>query len=481
MGFERNKKIIIKILIAVIVVLLTFAGYIVVTNNSKFKVKAAIKYVFNQTDYAFKLAENSVMTNAFLENKVEITNRLTAKVSLSDDTIESIGPASKKIENLINDSIIETNIKSDIINKYMDMGINYSYNNEKITANGYINNSELYIYVKDYFSKYLKVDADDFDAEQFFDQITSGVKVDEIRYLMNILKQSIVDGIDYSKVTNSKVVIDVDEEKLSVNKTTLTIDTDLKNKVTTIFLNKIIHDNKAKEILLKLSDSTIYPNVSYLEDDIRDELLSLESTTYDNEVLGEYSLYTTGLFNTVVRNEIKSLGSEESVIQVTSYKTLTFDTQVAVYKNNELAAQTNIKENTEDNYDIAVTFGQDVSLDVKGTISQKLTDVSYTLRISGVDDVKGDIRLETKNISKNEISQTFNAKLNTPESYGTVNLTVDSTIKIIDNITKPDFKNSVKLDSLTSSQTNSIMTNFQNKNPLIIKTVTEIFNSLMGM
>jgi|GEM_PF-2960150 len=481
MGFERNKKMLIKFLVSVIIVLLAFTGYIILVNNSRYKIKSSVKYIFNKTDETLQLAQNSAMTNAFLENKTELTNRVVAKVSLSDDTIESFGPSGKKMEDLINNSIIETVVKSDVINKYMDMGINYSYNNEKIEANAYISDNELYLYIKDYFDKYLKVDASDFNVDQFFNQITSGVKVDEIRYLMNIFKQSVVDGIDYSKINSSKAEIDIDEEKLSVNKTTITIDTELENKVTTILLNKILRDTKAKEIILKLSDSKVYPNVSYIEEDIKNQLSSLETTTYDNEILGEYSIYTSGIFSNVIRNEFKSFDSKENAIQITTYKTLTFDTQIAIYENNELTSQANIKKTPENKYDIAIIFGQDISIDIKGTISQSLTDISYIVRISGAEDVKGDIRLETTTTSKNEINQIFKAKLNTPESYGTIDLTVNSTLKTVAEITKPDFKNNVNLNSLTEAQSADITKKIENKNSQFIKIINEIFSSLMGM
>ena len=483
MGFEGNRKIVRNFLIVLIIALLAFTGYIILANNSKFKVKAAIRYVFDQTDATLGLAQSSPMTNALMDNKVELTNRIVAKVSLSDDTIQTVGAAGKSIEELINNSTIETNIKTDIPNKYMDFGLNYSYKNEIIAANAYINNNELYIYLKDYFDKYLTIDTEDFDADQFFDEMTSGLKVDDVRYLMNIIKKSVVDSIDYGTLTSSKVEIeiDVDEEKLAVNKTTLTIDTALKNKALTIFFNKILRDSKAKEIILKVADSDTYPSVAFLEDDIRDQLLDLETTTYDNEVLGEYSIYTSGIFNDIIRNEFKTLDGYENVIQITTYKTPVFDTQIAIYENNELTLQSNIKETSADNYDIAITSGQDMSMDIKGVISQSLIDITYTMRISGADDVKGDFKLQTNEISENQINQTLNLKLNTPESYGTFNLTIDTTLKVVDSIVKPDFVNSVNLNSLTTKQTNDIMTNFQNKNPKIIEIINEIASQLMGM
>ncbi|MDF2866299.1 MAG: hypothetical protein K0R72_1117 [Clostridia bacterium] len=469
MGFEGNKKTIIKVLIVVIIALALFAGYIVLVNNPTFKIKSAVRYIFKETDSILQLAEKSSISNSIFENKTEVTNRMTAKVSLSDDVKNLIGPVSKSIEDLVNNSIIETNIKSDIPNKYSDVELNYSYNNEKIKANAYLDNNEIYVLIKDYFDKYIKV-----TDEKVLQDAVKEVKVDEIRYLVDVLKNSIVDAVSYGTINDSKVLIDIDEEKISVNKTTLTIDTKFTNQVTTILLNKILMDNKAKDIIIKLSGSDTYPNVTALEDDIRDQLLNIENTNYDNEVIGEYSLYTSGIFNKVVRNEIKSFDENNTVLQYTTYKTIKFDTQTSIFENNELVAKVNVKETSPDNYDITSTYGKNMSMDVKGIISQSKVDVNYTLRISGLNDIKGDLNVETRNISKSEINQTFTFRLNTPESYGTINLTVDSTIKTIENITKPDFTNNVGYEDITSTEISDIYTNFVNKNPELINAISKI-------
>jgi hypothetical protein len=97
-----------------------------------------------------------------------------------------------------------------------------------------------------------------------------------------------------------------------------------------------------------------------------------------------------------------------------------------------------------------------------------------------MDDIKGDIRSEIKNIGKSEMNQTITARLNTPESYGTANITIDSTYKILNEITKPDFKNSIDVNSLTNDQTTSIMTNFEKNNPKLIQAINDIITSIMG-
>jgi hypothetical protein len=476
MGFDKNKKVI-KILVIVIVVLVIFAGYLILVNNSKFKIKADIGYIFNKADSALELSQSSPIMDNILNNKAEITNRIVAKVSLSDDVMESIGPAGKSIENLNNNSTITTDIKSDVASKYMDMAVNYSYNNEEIVANAYVDNNQVYLLLKNYFDKYIKFDTKSINTEKVDSKMIYDINIDDIRYLMDILKKSVVDGIDYGEITNAKDEIDIDEDKLNVNKTTLIIDTKLKNQITTILLNKILMDSKAKEIILKLVDKDKYPDVSYLEEDIRKTVLNMQTTNYDNVVLGEFSVYTSGIFSKVVRNEFKSYDLNKAVIQYTTYKTKKFDTQISIYENNALFSQANIKEISKDNYDITMTYGQNMSMDIKGIISDSTTDINYTVRISGLDDIKGDVKVERKNISKDEINQTFTARLNTPESYGTVNLTIDSTFKTIGSITKQDFTNSV--NSLTNEQTMNIMTNFQNKNPKLIKAITDIINGFM--
>lgn len=458
MGFERNNKIIIKTLIVVIIALVIFAGLIVLVNNPKFKIKAAVKYMFNQADSSLESAKKSAITNAYENNKINIASKITAQISLSDDILNLLGYNGKNIQDLINNSTIETNINADMINKYVDMAMDYSYGNEKLSLNTYIDNNQTYVYLKDLYSKYIKIGQNDVNMNQIFTETTTNISIDEISYLMDILKKSIVSSLEYGKYNTTKADIDIDGEKVSVNKTTLTIDTEFDNKINLALIDNVLYDDKAKGILIKLVDRNKYPDIAALEADIRSKLLKIQSTTYDNKVLGEYSLYTTGLLNDVVRNEFKSFDNENVVIQYTTYKASKFDTQICLYNNNELVGEANIKEASGDNYDITLTFGSDMSMDIRGVIKEKLIDVNYTLRISGMDDFRGYFKSEIKKSNKNEVSGTSTFNLDTPESYGTINLTMDSTIKKIDNITKPDFSNSVDMDKMTTQDVNNIIT-----------------------
>lgn len=481
MGFDKNSKII-RLLIVIVILLLGFAIYLLVTNNPRFKVKMAIQTIFNKVDDSLKKSEDSAMTNAYLEKRVETTNRVVTKLALSDDILSYLGSSGKKIENFINNSTIETNLKTDVANKYMDFGLDYTYSNEKIHFNTYMYNNSLYLYVKDYFNKYLKLETEDFNTEEIFKQMTSSIKIEDVRYIMGVAKFSIVDASEFATVTSSNVEIDVDGKKINVNETKLNIDTNYINKLETIFLNKVLHDDKAKVIIFNMFPTGEYQTISDLEADMQDELTKIAAATEENELLGEYSIYTSGIFNKVVRNQIKVLGDDETVIQYTKYDAQKFDEQISVYENNELVAQANILEISKDNYDISITAGTDVSMDIKGTMSETLVDINYTLRISGYDDFKGDMRVETKRVNDTEINQTFAFRLNTPESYGTINLNLDSTMKIINTPLMPPVISdvtTVNTNELTEDEAMEIITNFQNKNPQIINAVSELVSGIM--
>lgn len=482
MGFDKNSKLI-KFLIVLVILLVIFAGYLVITNSARFKLKMAIQSTFNIMDDSLKELENSSMENVLLDNKVESTSRIVTKVSLSNDVLKFIGPAGKKLENFINNSTIETNIKSDIPNKYMDIGLDYTYNNEKMHVNTYMKNNSMYLYLKDYFDKYLKIETEELDSKGIFNQMDSTVKVEDIRYMLSVLKFSIVDASEFANVNSSKVEIDVDGKRINVNETKLNVDTNFINKLKTIFLNKVLHDDKAKVIIFNMIQTEQYQTIDELEAAIQEEVLNIERTTEENQMLGEYSIYTSGIFNKLVRNEIKILGETEVVVQYTTYNAEKFDDQISLYENNELFGQINIMQNSKDNYDIAIKVGQDISMDLKGTISKSLLDIAYTLRISGYDDFKGDLRVEEKKVSETELNQTLIFRLNTPESYGTVNLTADSTMKIVNTefavIPILDGLNTRNIDSLTDNESLELMTNFQNKNPKTINDISVIINDIL--
>lgn len=482
MGFETSKKRIIKFLVVIIILLVIFAGFLLLINNPTFKMKSAVRYMFNEANTTLNTTKKSNMANAIMDNKVNVTNKIAANVSLSNNLMLFLGNAGTDIENFINNSVVETNITSDVPNKYMDFGVNYSYNSEKISANAYLDNNQMYLYLKDYFDKYIEVSQNDFKPEEFFNQMSSSIKIDDVQYVMNILKQSILENVDKSKITTAKEEIDIDNKKVPVNKTTFTIDNEFTQKVGISLLNKILVDDRAKEIIYSLVDHNEYPDMASFVDDMKNELSTMQSEQIDNTVIGEYSLYTSGIFSKIVRNELKISGDQEDVLQYTTYKTEKYDKQLAFYENNELIAEANERQTSKDNYDIALSFGKDVSMDIQGMMTKQLVDVTYTIRVSGMDDIKGNFKLETKDINENEMNQALTFKLDTPSSYGTLTLTVDSDIKIIDNINKPDFaSNSVSSDSLTDYQINNMMTNFENKNPKVIQAINDIMSKFTNM
>ena len=473
MGFDKRRKII-RILVVLLVI---FAGYLVITNNPRFKIKMGIQTIFNKADDTLKATQKSEFTNAFLKNKIEYTNRIVANSTLNNNTIKDyIAISGADFQRLINNSTIKTSIKSDMPNKYLNLDLDYSYNDERILASTYIDNEQLYIQIQDYFDKILMVNTEYFNAEEYFKQTATKVTVDEISYMLNLVKFSIVDASEFATVTKTKEQVTIVDEKINLHKTTLSMDTDFVKKLKTILCNKVLYDQKAKEILFKMGS---YESITELENVIKEELVNIEKKVENYKKIAEYSLYTSGVFNKVVRNEFRYFDDDNIVVQYTTYDTIKFNKQVSIYENNELVSQINITQKPNNYYDIDITKGRDMSLDISGTLTEKLVEINYTLRLSKHDDLKGDIRYELKNISSNEMNQNLIFRLNTPESYGTAQVTMDSTLKVVNEITKPDFSNSVKVDSLTADQLENIMKNFQNKNPNIIKLVIDIINSLI--
>lgn len=476
MGFDKRRKII-RVLVMLLVILGIFAGYLVITNNPRFKIKMGIQTIFNKADDTLKATQKSAFTNTVLKNKIEYTNRIVANSSLNNNTIKDyIAIPGADFQKLINNSTIKTSVRSDIPNKYLNLDLDYSYNDEKILASTYIDNEQLYMQIQDYFDKILKINKEYFNTEEYFKQTTTKATVDEISYILNIIKFSIVDASEFATVTKTKEEVTIVDEKINLHKTTLVMDTDFVKKLKTIFCNKVLYDQKAKEILFKMGS---YKNTTELENLIKEELVNIEMKVEDYKKIAEYSLYTSGVFNKVVRNEFRYFDDKNIVLQYTTYDTIKFNKQISIYENNELSSQINIMQKPNNYYDINATKGRDMSLDISGTITEKLIEVNYTLRLSKHDDLKGDIRYELKNINNNEMNQNLIFRLNTPESYGTAQVTMDSTLKVVNEITKPDFSNSVKIDSLTADQLEDIMVKFQNKNPKMIKLVVDLINSLI--
>ncbi|MEG1990038.1 MAG: hypothetical protein RR144_04115 [Clostridia bacterium] len=465
----KSKKVIIGIIIIfVLIVITSISTYFVIINNPNFRIKATIGYMFEIADNFLKETEKSEIVNAFLDKKLVIKGKFSPNIKFSNSFKKTVNL--DKLENLINSSYIETNVNSDIQNKYINANI--SYNN--INADVHLNNNDMYLQIKDYYDKYIKLNTKSDELEDVFKTVSSNIKIEEIRYMMNILKNCIKNSIDEKNITRISTDITIDEEKIDVNKITFKMDNKYMNKLEQSLLNKILNNEKAKQITFKLF-SNKYKNITEFENNINLELEKIKKeTTEKNEIVAEYIIYTNGIFNTTVRQELKIIDIIEEVLQYTTYKSIKFDECISYYKNNELVAESNIKNISKNIYDITTSIGKNTSFDIKGKLNEKNTDLDYVVRLAGMDEIKGNLKIDTNKINNKEMNQRLNLIINADKTYGILNLKCENNFKIVESITKPNFTESVDIKDITKIELNNIFNKFQTLNEKLIKDIIQI-------
>lgn len=476
---HENRQIPNKIAILLIITTLLislFLIFLAYINNSKFKIKMAAEYIFNKTNNLATLMQNSPLVYSYGDNKINVVSDITANFDLSNDILTFLGPKGKDIETFINNSSANTSVNIDALNKYMDATINYSYTDEKLPINTYLNENQIYLYSKDIYDKYINTKQSWFNSDAFFDKLSSQISVDEINYILNILKQSVMYSLDYGKYFTSKSKILVDDMFINVTKSTIIIDTELKNTFDNNFFNSVIDDDRAMNILYKMADHKKYPDRTSLDAYIRSRISNSQNQVINNQKIGEYSIYTSGPFDKVERNEIR-LYNENIIIQYNSHSTNNYDSQIAIYYGNYYLSQASIKQIALDNYNINITIGNNIEINLQGIIKQSFIDLAYLISMGGIDDIQGNIKNVSTTSGQNQISNNFVFALNTPDTYGTANITINNVVKTIDNVAVPDLTNVEDIDKITEKEYGQIMLNIMAKSPKLLEALDNILGT----
>lgn len=470
----KNRKLLISIGIALVIAIVLFTTYFIVTNNPTFRVKATISYMIGSASELLEKSDNSQFTNAFLNGRTEIKTDITAKLSFADGLKKKLSVPLDKIEKFVNSSLISTEIKTDIKDEYVNVNLDYVYNNDKISIETYTSDLDTYLRAKEYYDNFIKIGS---ISQKYSDVISSQITNDELSYIVDIIKKSIVDSIEDKNIKKTDDIIEIDEERIDVNKFIFEIDNAYINRMQIKLLEIIKTDEKACKIMYKL-DKNNYPDVNEFNKSLDLRIKKLNDEVDEKDiVVAEYVVYTKGVFNETLRQELKMKDSKEFAFQYITYKCSKFDENISIYKDNEIILESNIKKHSKDVYDISTKIGSDISFDIKGKINNSNLDLEYVIRTSGLDDIKGSLKSNSNIVNNKEMKNDFDFKINTPETYGTLELTAKTYFKVVDNISKVSFKDSVPVNNITNEEMINILEKFESKNNKILKDLNDIILS----
>lgn len=310
------------------------------------------------------------------------------------------------IAELINNIDVSLNTQVDMKNQKVLANIETDYN-KKDLLNAQVYSSakdeKTYVYLKDFFDKYIEVDMDsnayDSIKEVFESERKITDKKDTIKKALNVVKKEITNSIKKEYCSSEKAKVNINGKDVNTTKNTIKMN----EKQFTSEVNTIIKNLKeSKEFLACFEDS------DKVKEALENIISELDDTSTDESATIEINVYMTGLIKQqMVKFEAKVEETEQKVA---------FEV-------------TKIEEN---NYKIIAS--QD-----------------------GKEVMNGTIAVEKKN--ENEGTAKISVNIN---ELGKVELKVKYAVKLNEKIDEINPSNSVKLDAITQEDQKKILISLQN-------------------
>ncbi len=469
---KNSKKGISKIAILIIVVAVLVIAAVVlllIVNSPKVVINTALdKLSSNINKISTDATYSSITGNGDSPYQVEANLKIDS--DLNDDVLGDY----EEIQNIINDSDIDLDFKNDSKNEYATLNLKYNYNDKNaLDLTGYLDEDDIYIYIQDIFDKYIHTETEYTDYVENANKVTK----DDYVYLIDKCLSAFKDNISDEYIDSSKETIDLDGSKVSATKNTLLITEMKKDGAFDDIIDEIKDDTKAMDILTNIMSSE---DDSYDTADIEEKLEDLKDSIKNNENDIVLSIYTTGITNKAVMYEVSATDEDGNI---TEMKCMLLDDDKYDQKIVMTAEDTEIiitsKEVSEDNYDINMTVGEDISINLNGEISDNSIDLDYTLNTKQDSEdytITGNVSVDTTKAT-NEITKKINLSAAT-EDLGTLKLSLDVTLSKLDSLEKENISKSniVESDELTSTDSEKILTNLM-KNEAIAD-IIDIINDL---
>ncbi len=427
---KSNKKIILIIAAILVVLALVVTGIICFLNSPKVLFFNSVNKTYNQTMDELMDYKSDALKD-YKNKAVDTTFNLKSN-------LQTTKPEYKEMANLINKLSVDMKSGMDYKNKEFAYNIDLKSSNKTlINSSFYGTEKNMYIELKDLFSKYIKI-----DMSENYDEIFNEEMNKDLTTIVNTAKDTYLKKLDNKDFTKTKEEIDINGKKVKTTKLSLSIDAKR---------FKEINDNAIDELLL--DDSFINALANYANIDKKEveaNLKEAKNITFNDEKL----VIDTYLDKKdPIKYEMSFKGeSGTMILSVVNYDDY-FDLTVK----------------QDDTIGLSITKEEDNTFVNIGTLTMEIhkeSDNKYNLLIkSGTTEITGTLVTTEKEISKTEEEETFTLTLLFDRSTKLI-INGKTNIKIVDKITIPDLKNNVDINDLTEEDYSTIMANLF-KNPEI--------------
>ena len=423
---KKKGKLKLIILIVASAIIALSAGYFAYTTlfNTPYNTyKNAISMVFDNINNTIKESEDIIDYDL---NEDILKNSGTFKLTSNVDELNDLTKYSYNYETMF-----------DIKNEKLKLGLDIINGNESLVQFLiYAIKDKGYIKADEIFDKIIEFESDmDFNIEE-----DTVIEDEDITFLLNKLKEYIINSLDDKKITKEKETINVNDKEISVINNKYIIDEEEYNKIIDSILNSMLNDNEFLDKCAKIF------NVS--KDDMKDALESLLETTkmLDNTIT--FNIYTTTITNRIIGVYITL---EDLNIKYTDYK----DIINIILTDDDESENITIK-NENNKWDISYTSNGNKLLEADITTKDKETTINFN-----INEVDGNIVFKELEADKTKYS--FNLKANLTDSYSNFGIELTNNTEVVSKFDDIDTSNSIKEDDLTDEDLETILNNIDEK------------------
>ncbi len=284
LGDKKPKKIntiIIGVITSIFIIALGIGVFMYFNTNSKLILSKSITKLYD--NFLNSNNTNNVVSKILQNNNVEVDSNVDIKIKDSTDSlsgIENINFDYKYIED-------KENEKGSL---FIDSKIN---NEDFIYLESLMKDNKVYYKIKDIMDTYY------YSNYEFISMLNDN-STEDMKYVLDIVKNSIIKSIDDKDLEKSDTQIKIDNKDTKVKKVSLKITTDLVKKIINNSIDNIKNDNKAMDILSKVLEKYKGEVTTYL-DSIVSTSSQIDNSDLKDEVI-VYNMYVKGL-NTTVKHE----------------------------------------------------------------------------------------------------------------------------------------------------------------------------------
>ena len=397
----KNKKGLVAIIIAIILVLAIVAGaayYFMVYT----KPENILKRVVGESlqSYEGSIEESDYKT---INTKIGANVKVTPNEENKD---------TKDIIDLINALYVSLNIQVDNEQKQILTKIESKYEDENLlNMDAYVDveKKETYMYLKDLYDKYIEAEMEDESYEtldELFENTYTQEQKGNLKKALKIIRKEMENTIKTEYCSSEKQDITIDGKTSKATKNTISMTyKQFKDELITLFTN--------------LKDNKEFINCYEKTDEVTKNLEDAIKTLQDEEDIDEnatikVSVYTTGILQNIVKVDFEVQSEDETtLIEINKKDNENYEFKITS-ENETVSGNINIQKQDDKNRKVKIEidvpeFGKvELNLDINYEIDGELEKVDTTNSIAADEITQSDYSTIMKNLEKTKLYELIN-------------------------------------------------------------------------